>query len=166
LRFLAVFRLEKQKSIILEGRVLLCRLNSMSISPSTTLPRVRNSLQYDHPFTFVSSNKQNKVPVTVYVEVKSLSGRVMLYGPPGKVLTREGVFLIQNLLLEIWERFSLSFLELPQCDFDVRLKVGKDNKYDLSKISKVSDFIVSNLKRILWKNIVTPVTASTLCTLF
>jgi hypothetical protein len=64
----------------------------------------------------------------------------MLYGPP-----------------EIWSRFSLSFLELPQCEFDVRLTVGKDkHKYDVSKISLVSEFIVSNLKKILWKNTVIP----------
>ena len=50
-----------------------------------------------------------------------------------------------------------SFLELPHCEFDVRLTLGKDkHKYDVSKFSLVSDFIVSNLKKILWKNTVNP----------
>jgi len=79
------------------------------------------------------------IPVNAKVVVKSLSGRIMVYGPP-----------------EIWSRFSLSFLELPQCDFDVRLTVGSKHKYDVSKFGLVSDFIVSNLKKILWKNTVIP----------
>jgi len=80
------------------------------------------------------------VPLVVKVEVKSLSGRVMIYGPP-----------------EIWSRFSLSFLELPDVEFDLQVTVGKDkHRYDVSKISLVSDFIESNLKKILWKNTVVP----------
>jgi hypothetical protein len=34
--------------------------------------------------------------------------------------------------------------------------VGSKQKYDVSKISKVSDFFVSALKKLLWKNTVLP----------
>src|SRR5690554_3670759 len=77
------------------------------------------------------------IPVVAYIKVTSLEGRLLLYGPP-----------------EIWSQFSLSFLTMPKCEFDVKLRVG--GKYDVSKISKVSDFVVSNLKKILWKNCVAP----------
>ena len=46
--------------------------------------------------------------------------------------------------------------ELPECEFAVNLKVGSKQKYDVSKISKVSDFFVSALKKLLWKNTVLP----------
>jgi len=65
---------------------------------------------------------------------------VHLYGPPA-----------------LYSRFSLSFVELPKCEFEVNLKLGNKHKqYDVSKISKVSDFFVSALKRLLWKNTVQP----------
>lgn len=52
---------------------------------------------------------------------------------------------------------ALSFVELPKCDFAVNLKVGGGkHTYDVSKISKVSDFVVSMLKKLLWKNAVMP----------
>ncbi len=83
---------------------------------------------------------QYTVPVVCFVKLKSMSGRVHLYGPP-----------------TLYSRFSLSFVELPECEFEVNLKVGNKHKqYDVSKISKVSDFFVSVLKRLLWKNTVQP----------
>jgi len=80
------------------------------------------------------------VPVVVYVKLKSMHGRVHIYSPP-----------------DLYSRFSLSFVELPKCEFEVNLKLGnKQKQYDVSKISKVSDFFVSVLKRLLWKNTVQP----------
>lgn len=66
-----------------------------------------------------------------------MSGRVHLYGPPsGKV--------------------SISFFKLPNVEFEINMLMGDKKKYDVSKISKVSEFIISVLKKLLWKNTVSP----------
>lgn len=58
---------------------------------------------------------------------------------------------------EIFSRFSVSFVSLPECQFDVKLNVGgRQKNYDISKIHKVSDFIESTLKKLIYKNAVVP----------
>mmetsp|Transcript_29004 Transcript_29004/g.40822 ORF Transcript_29004/g.40822 Transcript_29004/m.40822 type:complete len:867 (+) Transcript_29004:723-3323(+) len=79
------------------------------------------------------------VPVVASVKLTSMSGRVIFYAPS-----------------ETNSSFSLSFTELPKCEFAVNLTVGDKHKYDVSRLYKVSDFVVSVLKKILWKNTVMP----------
>eukprot|EP01116_Phalansterium_solitarium_P012855 TRINITY_DN2952_c0_g1_i10.p1 TRINITY_DN2952_c0_g1~~TRINITY_DN2952_c0_g1_i10.p1 ORF type:complete len:425 (+),score=75.79 TRINITY_DN2952_c0_g1_i10:1087-2361(+) len=78
------------------------------------------------------------VPVSARVSLDFLQGRISLYGPPN-----------------LFSRMSLSFLEMPKCDFDISLNLGA-KQYDVAKLSIVSDFIVSTLKKIIWKNLVMP----------
>jgi hypothetical protein len=41
--------------------------------------------------------------------------------------------------------------------FSVNLTLGTNKyHYDVSKVSKISDFIISMLEKLLWKNAVTP----------
>lgn len=132
------------KSRYFTGAYQCCFLSSLR---STHFFRVLFLFQTKFHFLFFPFFCLCTVPVEVSVSLTQLSGRLLIYGEPVSVSSNSGS-----------HQFSLSFAQPPKCDFHVNVNVrAKQKSWDVaSKFSKIADFVISMLKKLLAKNSVFP----------